>query len=101
MAISDKLRRMDAHSGVSKEFRVYTVQGAVLSVVTVVGKCCIRIIYFIYCLSVSSSCDLEISPLSNILYKIHICFTSPVSVSVFVAIFCFVLIIICGQLSYI
>ena len=37
MALSDQLRRMDAHSGVSKEFRVYTVQGAVLSVITVVG----------------------------------------------------------------
>jgi hypothetical protein len=38
MGISDNLRKMDAHSSVSSEFRVYTMQGAILSVVTVLGK---------------------------------------------------------------
>ena len=38
MGIADNLRVLDAHSSVSKEFRVYTIQGAVLSVLTVVGK---------------------------------------------------------------
>jgi hypothetical protein len=38
MAISDRLKNLDAHSSVSKEFRVYTVYGAILSVATVVGE---------------------------------------------------------------
>jgi endoplasmic reticulum-Golgi intermediate compartment protein 3 len=36
MTLSDRLKSLDAHSSVSKEFRVYTAQGAVLSVVTLV-----------------------------------------------------------------
>lgn len=35
---AEKLKNYDSHSSVSKEFRVYTVQGAVLSVVTLLGK---------------------------------------------------------------
>jgi endoplasmic reticulum-Golgi intermediate compartment protein 3 len=35
MGFQDTLRQLDSHSSVSKELRVYTVQGAVLSVVTV------------------------------------------------------------------
>jgi len=35
MSLKERLKKVDAHSSVSKEFRVYTVQGAVLSVVTV------------------------------------------------------------------
>lgn len=35
--MEDRLKSLDAHSSVSKEFRVYTVQGAVLSVVTVLA----------------------------------------------------------------
>jgi hypothetical protein len=38
MGIAEKLSSLDAHSGVSKEFRVYTVHGAVLSVATLVGE---------------------------------------------------------------
>lgn len=37
MSIQDRLRQLDSHSSVSKELRVYTIQGAVLSVVTVVA----------------------------------------------------------------
>ena len=33
----EKLQKFDSHSSVSKEFRVYTIQGAVLSVVTLIG----------------------------------------------------------------
>jgi hypothetical protein len=36
MDLKDRLKRFDTHSPVSKEFRVYTVQGAVLSIVTLV-----------------------------------------------------------------
>ncbi|CAJ1929113.1 unnamed protein product [Cylindrotheca closterium] len=32
--LSDRLRTLDSHSFVSKEFRVYTLQGAILSIVT-------------------------------------------------------------------
>jgi hypothetical protein len=35
---AEKLKNYDSHSSVSKEFRVYTVQGAVLSVATLLGK---------------------------------------------------------------
>ena len=35
---AEKLKNLDGHSTVSKEFRVYTVQGAALSVVTILGK---------------------------------------------------------------
>ena len=35
MSFSERLKKFDSHSSVAKEFRVYTVQGAVLSVVTV------------------------------------------------------------------
>jgi len=35
MGLADALKSIDAHSSVAKEFRVYTVQGAVLSVATV------------------------------------------------------------------
>jgi hypothetical protein len=35
MSLRDRLKKIDSHSSVSTEFRVYTVQGAVLSVVTV------------------------------------------------------------------
>jgi hypothetical protein len=37
MSLNERLRKLDAHSSVSKEFRVYTVHGAVLSVVTVLA----------------------------------------------------------------
>jgi endoplasmic reticulum-Golgi intermediate compartment protein 3 len=37
MSLKERLKSVDAHSSVSKEFRVYTVQGAVLSVVTVLA----------------------------------------------------------------
>jgi hypothetical protein len=37
MTVSERLRNIDSHSSVSKEFRVYTVQGAVLSVLTLVA----------------------------------------------------------------
>jgi hypothetical protein len=40
MAFSDTLKKLDSHSSVSEELRVYTVQGAALSVITVVGECC-------------------------------------------------------------
>ncbi len=33
----ERLRKLDSHSSVSKEFRVYTVHGAALSVVTCLG----------------------------------------------------------------
>lgn len=33
-SLQDRLKRIDAHSSVSKEFRVYTVHGAIVSVVT-------------------------------------------------------------------
>jgi len=39
MGLSDNLRKLDAHSSVAKEFRVHTVQGAFVSVVTVICKC--------------------------------------------------------------
>jgi len=35
MSLQERLKKVDAHSSVSSEFRVYTVQGAVLSVATV------------------------------------------------------------------
>jgi hypothetical protein len=35
--MQERLQKFDSHSSVSKEFRVYTIQGAVLSVVTVIG----------------------------------------------------------------
>ena len=35
MSVADRLKKLDGHSSVSNEFRVYTIQGAVLSVVTV------------------------------------------------------------------
>lgn len=35
VTISDRIRNLDGHSTVSNEFRVYTIQGAVLSVVTI------------------------------------------------------------------
>jgi hypothetical protein len=38
MAIADRLKNLDAHSSVSKEFRVYTVSGAILSVATLAGE---------------------------------------------------------------
>jgi hypothetical protein len=37
MTVSERLRNFDSHSSVSKEFRVYTVQGAVLSVLTLLA----------------------------------------------------------------
>jgi hypothetical protein len=37
MGVADNLRKLDAHSSVSKEFRVYTIQGAFISVLTVIG----------------------------------------------------------------
>lgn len=37
MGFQENLRQFDTQSSVSKEFRVYTVQGAALSVVTVIG----------------------------------------------------------------
>jgi len=40
MEIKERLRKFDSHSSVSKEFRVFTIQGAALSVVT-----CLVIIY--------------------------------------------------------
>jgi len=42
MSYKERLRKFDSHSSVSKEFRVYTVQGAALSVVT-----CLAIMYLI------------------------------------------------------
>lgn len=36
MGIGDSLKRLDGHSTISKEFRVHTVQGAVLSTITLV-----------------------------------------------------------------
>ena len=36
MVLKDKLRKLDAHSSVPNEFRVYTTSGAVLSVITVI-----------------------------------------------------------------
>ncbi len=33
----ERLRKLDSHSSVSKEFRVYTIHGAALSVVTCLG----------------------------------------------------------------
>ena len=39
----ERLRKMDSHSSVSKEFRVYTAQGATLSVVT-----CVVIMYLMW-----------------------------------------------------
>jgi hypothetical protein len=36
MIYDDELRSLDGHSSVSKDFRVYSLQGAVLSVVAVV-----------------------------------------------------------------
>ena len=35
MTLSERLRKLDSHSSVSKEFRVYTTHGAVLSILTV------------------------------------------------------------------
>ena len=37
MSFAESLKKYDSHSTVSKEFRVYTIQGAVLSVVTIIG----------------------------------------------------------------
>lgn len=37
MSLQERLKRLDTHSSVSKEFRVYTIQGAVLSVATVIA----------------------------------------------------------------
>jgi len=45
----DRLKRLDTHSTVSKEFRVYTLYGAVLSMITVFGTflCeCHRLVLF-------------------------------------------------------
>jgi hypothetical protein len=42
-SFKDSLKKFDSHSSVSKEFRVYTVQGAALSVVT-----CLAIVYLIW-----------------------------------------------------
>mmetsp|Transcript_6945 Transcript_6945/g.14291 ORF Transcript_6945/g.14291 Transcript_6945/m.14291 type:complete len:411 (+) Transcript_6945:81-1313(+) len=39
----ERLRKLDSHSSVSKEFRVYTIHGAALSVVT-----CLAIVYLIW-----------------------------------------------------
>jgi hypothetical protein len=38
MGLSDSLKKFDAQSSVSKEFRVHTAKGAVISIVTVIGK---------------------------------------------------------------
>jgi len=38
MAIADRLKTLDTQSSVSKEFRVYTLHGAILSIITVAGK---------------------------------------------------------------
>ena len=35
----ERLRKLDSHSSVSKEFRVYTIHGAALSIVTCFGAC--------------------------------------------------------------
>ena len=40
VGFADRLKKMDAHSTVNNEFRVYTMQGAILSVITVAGKLC-------------------------------------------------------------
>ena len=37
MGVADNLRNLDSHSSVSKEFRVYTIHGAILSVFTICG----------------------------------------------------------------
>mmetsp|Transcript_23501 Transcript_23501/g.55333 ORF Transcript_23501/g.55333 Transcript_23501/m.55333 type:complete len:412 (+) Transcript_23501:112-1347(+) len=42
MGLQERLRKYDSHSSVSREFRVYTAHGAVLSVLT-----CVAIIYLI------------------------------------------------------
>ena len=44
MGLVDRLKNFDGHSSVSKEFRVYSLQGAILSVVTILGKnyCAVR-----------------------------------------------------------
>jgi endoplasmic reticulum-Golgi intermediate compartment protein 3 len=36
MSLADRLKNLDSHSSVSKEFRVYTIHGAVLSIVTLI-----------------------------------------------------------------
>ena len=38
MGLKDKLKTLDSHSTVSSEFRVYSIQGAVLSILTLTGK---------------------------------------------------------------
>ena len=39
MGIAEQLRNLDGHSTVSKEFRVYTVHGAVVTLFTLLSKC--------------------------------------------------------------
>jgi hypothetical protein len=38
MGFTERLKNFDGHSTVSKEFRVYTAQGAALSVITLIGE---------------------------------------------------------------
>jgi hypothetical protein len=38
MTFSDRLKSLDAQSSASKEFREYTLHGAVLSVITILGE---------------------------------------------------------------
>jgi len=43
MGFQERLQKLDFHSSVSKEFRVYTVQGAALSILT-----CVAIVFLVY-----------------------------------------------------
>ena len=48
MEFKERLRKFDSHSSVSKEFRVFTIQGAALSVVTCLGAFLCLCVCFVF-----------------------------------------------------
>lgn len=65
MAFQETLKKMDGHSSVSKEFRVHTLHGAVLSVVTV-----FMILYLTYT-------EYRFNFQTQVIEKVHVNETSP------------------------
>eukprot|EP00934_Nitzschia_sp_Nitz4_P001586 Nitzschia sp. Nitz4//scaffold62_size106224//104308//105701//NITZ4_004376-RA/size106224-augustus-gene-0.107-mRNA-1//-1//CDS//3329555916//1586//frame0 len=70
MGIADRLKSLDNHSTVSKEFRVYTAQGAALSVVTILA-----ILYLVY-----AEVDYNFRTITT--ERVHVNATSPVGLDV-------------------
>jgi endoplasmic reticulum-Golgi intermediate compartment protein 3 len=70
MGFKDRLKTLDSHSTVSSEFRVYSLQGAVLSVVTLLAIC--------YLMVAESTFHLS----TDIKDRVHVNATSPVGLNV-------------------